>query len=108
MSSAQGEHSQQRRSRVGYIRSRPIAPGYNISWNEVFTRGPALYEKMRGDLEAKHPGQYVIIDVVSGEYEIDSDEDTAALRLHSRFPGVKPWTMQIGGLNRSDGTKSGD
>lgn len=108
MSNVQTEHGQRRRSRIGYIRTRPIAPGYDISWKEVFTKGPALYEKMRSDLELKHPGQFVIIDVVSGEYEIDSDEDAAALRLHMRFPDVKPWTEQIGGSNGVDGAKSGD
>ena len=102
MAETQTDNGGRRSYRTGYIRTRPIAPGYDISWGEVFTKGPVLYEAVRGDLEAKYPGQYVIIDVVSGEYEIDPDEDAAALRLHSRFPGVKPWTVQIEGSNRVD------
>ena len=91
----QTEGAERRTSRSGYIRTRPIAPGYDIPWGDVFTKGPILYEKMRRELEAKYPGQYVIIDIVSGEYEIDLDENAAARRLNTRFPDVKPWTAKI-------------
>ena len=95
MTNAQTENGPRRQIRSGYIRTRPIAPGYDISWGDVFTKGPVIYEKLRGELEAKYPGQYVIIDIVSGEYEIDPDENDAARRLNTRFPDVKPWTVHI-------------
>ena len=104
----QTESAGRRTFRSGYIRTRPIAPGYDIPWGEVFTKGPILYEKIRRELEAKYPGQYVIIDIVSGECEIDPDENAAARRLYTRFPCVKPWTAQIGHVSDVDRVKSID
>lgn len=89
------QDGEQRRYRTGYIRTRPVPPGYDISWGDVIDKGKAMYEEMRAEMEAKYPGQYVIIDIVSGEYEIDPDEVKAARRLNTRFPDVKPWTVKI-------------
>lgn len=103
MAETQTENGGRRSYRTGYIRTRPIAPGYDISWAEVFAKGPVLYEKIRGDLEAKHPGQHVLIDIVSGEYEVDPDEVNAARRLNKRFPDVKPWTVKIANKSSTNG-----
>lgn len=103
MSETQTENGGRRRYRTGYIRTRPVASGYELAWSEVFTKGPILYERIRSELEAKYPGQHVLIDIVSGEYEIDPDEVNAARRLNKRFPDVKPWTVKIA----DKGTASG-
>ena len=108
MAQTQTESGAPRQSRIGYVRTRPLPPGYDIPWSEVFTKGPALYEKIRGDLEIKYPGQYVIIDIVSGEYEIDQEENEAARRLYQRLAGVKPWTTQIEQAGDVDGVKVSD
>ena len=108
MAQTPAENGARRQHRIGYIRTRPVPPGYDIPWGDVFTKGPVLYEKIRGELEAKYSGQYVIIDIVSGEHEIDPDENGAARRLYQRFPGVKPWTTQIGQAGGVDGVKVSD
>ena len=92
----QTEGAERRASRSGYIRTRPIAPGYDISWGDVIDMGKAMYEEMRAELEAKYPGQYVYIDVVSGAWEVAPDTVTAGRRLNKRFPDVKPWIVKIG------------
>ena len=103
MTETRNEGAGRRQNRSGYIRARPIAPGYDLSWGEVFTKGPILYEKIRGELEAKFPGQHALIDIVSGEYEIDPDEVNAARRLNQRFPDVKPWSVKIAGKGVANG-----
>ena len=83
-------------SAVAATFARGLSPQmYDLSWGEAFTKGPILYEKIRSELEAKYPGQHALIDIVSGEYEIDQDEVNAARRLNQRFPDVKPWTVKI-------------
>ena len=103
MADTRPENGRRQSCRIGYIRTRPIAPGYDISWGEVFTKGPVLYEKIRSELEAKYPGQHVLIDIVSGEYEIDPDEVNASRRLNKRFPDVKPWTVTIADKGSANG-----
>ena len=83
------------RYRSGYIRTRPRTLRYDLPWAEVFAKGKARYAEIRDELEAKYPGQYVYIDVVTGEYEVAPDTVTASGRLHQRFPDVKPWIMKI-------------
>ena len=96
MTNAQTENGLLRPTSVGYIRTRPIPPGYDIPWSEVIKKGTAMYEKMRAELEAEYPRQYVVIDVVSGAYEIAPDTVTAARRLEKRCPTLlRTWTMKI-------------
>lgn len=41
-------------------------------------------------------GKYVVLDIDSGEYEIDADKLTAALRLRARIPGAQGWLERVG------------
>ena len=64
---------------------------------EVATRGKAIYEeRIRPLVEAVHRGKFVIIDVETGDFEIDVDDLTATKRALGKHPGAVLYGMRIG------------
>ncbi len=64
---------------------------------EIVERGKAMYEKqIRGRVEPGHLGQVLVINVDTGEYEIDRDHLAASDRAAFRFPGAALYAMRIG------------
>jgi len=67
------------------------------SSDEVVRRGKALYDRdIRLKVEAGNLGKVLVIDVETGEYEIDEDELNAAKRAKSRHPDGALYMMRIG------------
>lgn len=67
------------------------------SKEEFATRGDALYEQLiRSEFEPEHNGDFVAIDIDSGEFEIDRSELAALDRLRARRPQAQPWLRKIG------------
>ena len=74
--------------------------------SEPRTRGPvsevgrlgreAFETHVRPKLVPEDDGKYVVIDVDTGEYEIDADDDTAATRMQERLPGARLWIERAG------------
>ena len=58
--------------------------------------GKARYAEIRAEMEAEHWGKMVVIDVHSGDYEIDSDDLTASMRLLERRPEAMTWGERVG------------
>ena len=57
----------------------------------------ALYrERIRPTLTDADIGRFIIIDVNSGEYEIDDDDAQASRRLHLRMPGAFGYGIRVG------------
>ena len=55
--------------------------------------GHAIYqEKIRDTLEPDDQGKLVVIDIASGDHEIDADHIAALLRLRQRRPNARTWT----------------
>jgi len=71
---------------------------------EVAKLGARLYEtRLRHLLEPQHLGKYVVIDVDTGEYEVDevhmsASDRAAAKRPHARLFGTKVGSTAIGRL----------
>ena len=63
---------------------------------DVVTAGRAVYEKLRERLEATDKGNFVVIDAVSGDYEVDPSPASAKRRLKARQPGITTFTKRIG------------
>ena len=60
-------------------------------------RGHAIYrKKVRPRYHPERKGEFVAIDVRSGDYVIDPDNMTAADRLLARRPDAVIWTERIG------------
>ncbi len=68
-----------------------------LSREETVARGKALYrDRLRGQLEPTHDGEFVAIDVESGDYEVDAALLNAVHRLRDRRPSTIPFIQRIG------------
>ena len=71
----------------------------NVSYTaeEIVRRGTELYEReVRPQIERDHFGQFVVMDVVTGRFEIAGDHLTAAKRARERFPGAPLFAVRVG------------
>jgi hypothetical protein len=67
------------------------------SREETARLGKEIYEKdIRHLVEADHHGEYVAIDVDSGDYAIAGSVLAAAERLRARRPDADAWLVRVG------------
>jgi hypothetical protein len=72
-----------------------VAPRY--SKEEFARRGDEVYEQLiRPNVSKSEEGKYVVIDIETGDYELDADELAAFDRLVARHPGAQVWVRQVG------------
>jgi hypothetical protein len=73
------------------------ATGPRLPREEIARRGDELYlQTVRPTLRAEDDGKFVVIDVESGEFEVDSDDYTAVARLRRRVPDAQAWLVRVG------------
>ena len=64
---------------------------------EVARRGREIYERdLRSRVEAAHQGQFLVVDVTTGDYEIAEDDLTASDRMMARNPDAVLYGLRIG------------
>ncbi len=74
-----------------------VTPGPRYSNEEYARRGDAIYERdIKPKLKPEDHGKYVAIDIETGEYEIDADDDTVGDDLLKRIPDVQLWIVRVG------------
>ncbi len=67
------------------------------SKEEFARRGDEIYERdIRLLIEPENEGKFVVIDIETGDYEVDADELGASDRLLSRRPDAQMWMMRVG------------
>lgn len=67
------------------------------SRDEVARRGDEIYEHaVLPCLGPADEGKFALIDVETGDYEVDRDEIVASDRLLARNPEAQIWTRQVG------------
>ncbi len=67
--------------------------------SSVVQRGQAIYaERLKRIVEPEHLGKYIVIDVETGEYEVDSDHLTASDRAAAKHPGALLYATRVGSL----------
>ena len=67
------------------------------SKDEYARLGDAAYDRaIRPEIEAENKGKFIAIDIETGGYEIDADEDAAADRLTARVPDAQVWVRRVG------------
>lgn len=72
-------------------------PHSQMSGEEVERRGQEWYEKrLRPLVESGNEGKILVIDVETGDYEIDRDEIAASERAMKKHPGAALWMLRIG------------
>ena len=70
-------------------------PGWTT--DEVGRRGKEMYERsIRAEVEAEHTGEFVVLDILTGDYEVAPDDLTASDRLLSRKPEAVLFGLRIG------------
>jgi hypothetical protein len=68
-----------------------------FSSDEIAARGQALYDRdIRPRLDASARGKFLVLDVQSGEYEIDVDERAALKRVRAKHPDAVLYLLRIG------------
>ena len=64
---------------------------------EIMQRGEALYaHAIRSKVEDKHRGEFLVLDIETGNYEIATDELVALDRLQCRSPDAVLYVLRIG------------
>jgi hypothetical protein len=64
---------------------------------EFARRGDEIYDRDVGaQVEPLHNEEIVAIDIDTGAWELDPDEDTAAERLEARLPDAQIWVVRVG------------
>ncbi len=67
------------------------------SADEIVARGKEIYEQqLRAKLEPQYAGKFLVIDIETGEYEMDEDDLAAALKAYQKNPDGARYEMQIG------------
>ena len=69
----------------------------HLSGDEVVKRGRELYDQeIRPKVEAENKGKFLVINVETGECEMDADDVAAAKRARSRCPDAPLFSMRVG------------
>ncbi len=64
---------------------------------EIVKRGEELYNRhLRAEVEAGNEGKFLILDIETGAYEVDSDELAAVQRAKATNPNAVLYIMRIG------------
>lgn len=72
-------------------------PKATYSDQEVVRRGEEIYERdIRSKVESDHRGQFIVIDIESGDYEIDRRAVIATDRVAERHPDGARCLLRIG------------
>ena len=72
-------------------------PDAKYSREEVAARGEAIYEqKIRPNVESQSKGKYLVLDIETGEYEIDQDDLVATKRVMAKHPNAVMYGLRIG------------
>lgn len=67
------------------------------SKEEIARSGDAIYEPdIAPMVEKDREGQFAVIDVETGAYEIDADEMVASDRSLARVPNAQMWLRKVG------------
>jgi hypothetical protein len=72
-------------------------PYAKYSPGEVEARGEQIYEqRIRRNVEAGNTGKFVVIDIETGQYEIDDDDLAATKRALAKRPDAVLYGVRIG------------
>jgi hypothetical protein len=74
-----------------------FVPHPHYTSDEIVQRGQALYDQqIRARVEVGHKGEFLVLDVDTGEYEIDSNEVAALKRAKAKNPGAALYILRVG------------
>jgi len=56
----------------------------------------SIYEPLQKILEKDHWGEYIAINVKSGDYAVSASHEDAAKQMYAKYPGEIPFVIRIG------------
>ncbi len=69
----------------------------DVTRGDTVERGTRIYEeRLRPLLEPQHNGEYVVIDVDTGDYELDADHLAASDRAAAKRPDARLYATRVG------------
>ena len=72
-------------------------PDASYTREEVAARGEAIYDQdIRPGVESESKGKYLVLDIETGEYEIDQDDLVATKRIMAKYPDAVLYGLRIG------------
>jgi hypothetical protein len=72
-------------------------PHPRYSSDEIVQRGQALYDQqIRPKVEPEHNGKFLVLDIETGDYEIDADSYAAYERAAARRPDAPFYLLRVG------------
>ena len=72
-------------------------PYTNYTSQEVESRGETIYvQQIRDKVDPKHKGEFLVIDIETGEYEINADDLVATKQLLAKYPNAVIYGLRIG------------
>ena len=67
------------------------------SSDEIVERGQALYDQqIREKVEPQHNGKFLVLDIETGEFEIDADSVAAVERATAKHPDPALYLLRVG------------
>lgn len=74
-----------------------IMPRSRYTAEEVARRGREIYERrLREDAEREHAGEFLVVDITTGEYEVAEDDLAASDRALSKNPDAILYGIRVG------------
>ena len=71
-----------------------VPPRY--SKEEFARRGNEIFDRdIKACLDTGDEGKFIVIDIETGAYEVDTDEMAAFDRLHARNPEAQIWLRRV-------------
>jgi len=68
-----------------------------LTSDEIAERGEAIYaQRIRTRVEAGHQREFVVLDIESGDYEVDADDLAATERVLARRSNAVLYGLRIG------------
>ncbi len=68
-----------------------------LSPETVSARGEQIYEReIRAKVESQFPGQFVVVDIATGDFETDADDLAATKRMLAKHPDAVLYGLRVG------------
>ena len=66
------------------------------STNETVRRGEKVYARIKSQLEPRHAGKFIVIEVDSGDFFVDKNSVKATLKAKKKYPDAIFYLARVG------------
>ncbi len=73
-----------------------MMPYSDYTAEAIVARGKAFYQQLKDEVEPQHKGKFLVVDIDTGDYEIDDEDFVAAERLRAKHPDAVIYCLRIG------------